>query len=431
MTAFDPVAATATYVATMSPAALAKAIAYTHEKEWLLVGNVAVNVVVSFLILKSGILRRIRDRMERTKPRPVSTSLLLPLIFLIFSAALSLPWDIWSGWWVEKSFGMTSQPLLGWFQDHAKGLIIGTVAFTLFLWILYAIMRRAKGAWPLWGGLLVGVFAIVGFVLGPVYIEPMFNKYTPAPNGAVRDTVVAMAKQVGVPSDKIFIYDGSKQSNRYTANVSGLFGTARVAMSDVMFKQNADIAEVKGVVGHEMGHYVRQHGLWGTLIVTILAVIVFWLTAMLFPLFSRLMGGRGVKGIADPAGVPVLMVALGVVQLLATPVTNSLTRFTEHDADNFSITHFYEPDGLSKALIKTADYRAPQPGKLEEIIFYDHPSVSSRVRFAMDWKAKHLALAEKTAADDAAIEAASKAQAPPAPAAPAPAVASTAAPKAK
>jgi STE24 endopeptidase len=285
----------------------------------------------------------------------------------------------------------------------------------LFFWALYALIRRARGAWPLWGGVIVALFVGVGQLLTPLYIEPIFNKYTPAPAGAVRDTVAAMAKANGVPSDKIYIYNGSKQSNRYTANVSGIAGTARVAMSDVMFKKGADIAEVRGVVGHEMGHYARQHVLWGMGGLGLLAVVAFWLTNALFPVFARLMGAEGVRGIADPAGFPVLMASLSVVQLLATPALNSLTRISEADADRFSLERAHEPDGLSKALIKTAGYRAPQPGRLEEIVFYDHPSVSRRIRAAMDWKAAHQELAARQAAEDQALQARMDAeQAPPA-----------------
>jgi STE24 endopeptidase len=162
-------------------------------------------------------------------------------------------------------------------------------------------------------------------------------------------------------------------------------------MSDVMFKKGADIAEVRGVVGHEMGHYVHQHVLIGTAAITLIALVTFWLVDKLFPMFAGLLGAGRVKGIADPAGLPVFFAAIAAVGLLMTPVVNTLTRAQEADADNFSLQYANEPDGLSEALIKTADYRAPSPPRWEEIIFYDHPAVGRRIRNAMDWKARHMA----------------------------------------
>jgi len=156
-----------------------------------------------------------------------------------------------------------------------------------------------------------------------------------------------------------------------------------------MFKKGADLAEVRGVVGHEMGHYVHLHVLWFAAAFSLMAMLGFWLANKLFPLASRLMGS-GVESIADPAGLPVLTAVLAVLSLLGTPLQNSVIRLAEADADNFSLQRVNEPDGLAKALVKTIEYRAATPGKLEEIIFYDHPSVGWRVRNAMDWKAAHM-----------------------------------------
>lgn len=390
MTTFDPAAATAAYLAQMSPAAQAKAIAYTHGREWLMLADLAVTLVVSWLIVRSGLLVKLRDMWQKQRPRPLIASFVVALGFIVLSFVLTIPWGIYSGWWFEKSYGMTSQPLGGFIKDGLIEFGVGLLPQALFWTLLYLFLRAAKRTWWIWGAALAGAFLAFVLFFSPIVLEPMLNTYKPAPAGAVRDAVVALGKKTGTPTDKIFIYNGSKQSNRYTANVAGIFGSARVAMSDVMFQKGADLAEVRGVVGHEMGHYVRGHGYWLLGAYTLLGLLVLWLTDRLFPLAARLYGASSKTGIADPAALPVLVAVISVIWLLVTPVRVSFTRIAEADADNFSLKYANEPDGLSKALIKTADYRAPSPSRLEEVLFYDHPSVERRIRNAMDWKAKHL-----------------------------------------
>jgi STE24 endopeptidase len=386
---FDAAAATAAYLAALSPEAHAKAKAYTQGGHWLLLGGAVVGVIVAWIILKSGVLNRVRDSVEKNGRRPWLATAAVVVVYSLIEAVLTLPWTVYSQWWREKHFGLTSQAFGGWFTEWLMMFFIGLIFTTLLLSLLYALVRRAPRTWWLWSGGVVTLFFIFVIGVSPVLVQPLFNTFTPAPNGPVRDEVVAMAKQVGVPSDKIYIYNGSKQSNRYTANVSGLFGSARVAMSDVMFKKDADLAEVRGVVGHEMGHYVDHHWIWLVASQSLLALIGFFLIDRLFSPTARLVRAEGVAGLSDPAGYPVAVILLTVLGLLATPLYNSSTRIAEADADQFSLTNFNEPDGLSKALVKTIEYRYDSPGRLEEVIFYDHPSVGARVRHAMDWKAAH------------------------------------------
>ena len=385
---FDQHAATEAYLAALSPAGHAKATAYTQGGHWILLGGAIVTLLVIWIVIRTGVLGRMVDGIERKRAHPVFASFAVAVVFSILTSVLTLPWDVYAHWWREKSYGLTSQSLDGWLTENLIGTLIGAVFSGLFLMALYALIRRAPKTWWAWSGGLAAAFVGLSMVLAPVFIEPIFNKYTPAPPGEVRDAVVALAKEAGVPSDKIYIYNGSKQSNRYTANVSGLFSSARVAMSDVMFAKGADIAEVRGVVGHEMGHYKRGHVLWGAAVISLLVIVMFFLVDRLFPLAARLLGSDA-AGISDPAGLPVIFAVLTVLGLLATPVASTLTRIQEADADHFSFVHANEPDGLAKALVKTIEYRADSPSDLEEFIFYDHPSVRHRVEAAMAWKAAH------------------------------------------
>lgn len=385
----DVEAETARWLATMSPQELEQAVRYTQGSHWLILWGFLVSVLVAWLIIRSGLLSGLRDRISPEGRRPNLAVLAIVPVYMIVSWLLSLPWSWWSGWRRETEFGLTSQPVAGWLSEQAMSTVIGTIAATVLLVAVYFLIRRTGRLWWAWAGGLTTVFMAFMLLASPIFIEPLFNTYTPAPDGPVRDAVVALAEQTGTPSDKIYIYDGSRQSDRYTANVSGLFGTARVAMSDTMFQQGADLAEVRGVVGHEMGHYVHMHSLWMTGIAAILAMVSFWLADRLYPVARRWLGANRVGGISDPAGLPVLSVVIAFVFVLATPVLNTMVRTIETDADQFSLEHANEPDGLARALIKTAEYRAPSPSWIEELLFYDHPSVENRIRRAMAWKAEH------------------------------------------
>ena len=388
MVPLDPAAATAAYMATLSAAGHAKATAYTQGGHWLLLWGWLVAVLAAWLIVRSRLLVRVEAGIERDKSHPLLLSAAIAALFVVADFALELPWQVYAAWWREKSYGLTSQPLGGWFGEQLIGLALSVLVTAAFVTALYALIRRAPRTWWLWAGALAAVFLAIIQVLAPIYVEPLFNTYTPAPPGPTRNAVVALAKKAGVPYDKIYIYNGSKQSNRYTANVTGIAGSARVAMSDVMFAKGADLAEVRGVVGHEMGHYARLHAIWLTLAQSLLAVAAFGLIQLIFPWAAGLMGAK-VGGVDDPVGLPVVMAIVATLSLLATPITNSITRIAESDADAFSLRIAGEPDGLSKALVKTIEYRASSPSRLEELIFYDHPSVERRVHRAMLWKAAH------------------------------------------
>jgi STE24 endopeptidase len=123
------------------------------------------------------------------------------------------------------------------------------------------------------------------------------------------------------------------------------------------------------------------------LVFSLLAMLLFWLADRLFPRFARAFGSD--SRIADPRGIPVLAFMVSLFGLLALPLLNTFGRTLESQADRYSLETENRPDALSSALVKTAEYRYPRPGALEEIIFYDHPSVERRVHAAMEWKAAH------------------------------------------
>lgn len=381
---FDPNAATAGYIDSLGPAALQKAHDYTIGKEWMLLWSLLVTAVVTWLIVRSGLLDRIEGRIaeRRRNLRAFAVS----LVFLVVSAVLSLPWSLYADYFREKSYGRTAQPLGDWLGQYALAGAISTLLTAIFFIGVYWLMRRGGRRWWLWSGALTAVVLAFVLLLSPILIEPLFNKYQPVPPGKVREAVVEMAQRAGIPPDKVYMYNGSRQSNNFTANAGGVGSTARVAISDVALK-NASLDEVRAVTGHEIGHYVLKHTWYGLIFFSLLATFLFWLADRLFPRFARLFGSDA--AISDPRGLPVLAFIVTLFSLLCLPLLNSFARMIETQADDYSLRTENRADALSTALVKTAEYRYPRPNKLEEIIFYDHPSVEARVRRAMEWKAAH------------------------------------------
>jgi STE24 endopeptidase len=377
-------AATARYIDSLGPAALQKAHDYTIGKEWMLLWAMVVAGVVTWLIVRSGILDKVEGRFAERR-RNVR-ALVVAFVYFIVSTVLSLPWDLYASYFREKAYGRTSQPLGDFLMQGAIAALISAVVGTLFIASVYWLMRRTGKRWWIWSGGLAAAVLAFFLLLSPILIEPLFNKYEPVPPGQVRDAVVAMAGRAGVPPERVFMFNGSRQSNNFTANAGGVGGTARVAISDVALK-NASLDEVRAVTGHEIGHYVLKHTWYGILFFSLSAIVLFWIADQTFPWFARKFGSSAKLG--EPRGLPVLMFMVSLFGLVTLPIFNSFGRVIETQADRYSLETENRPDALSTALVKTAEYRYPRPNALEEIVFYDHPSVERRVRTAMEWKAAH------------------------------------------
>ena len=381
---FDVQAATDNYINALGPEALAKAAAYTSGSHWTLLWGFLISTAVAWLVIKSQVLDKIEGKLSHRSLW--FRSFAISAAYLVLSSLLVLPWTLYADWWRELAYGKTNQPLSDFLSQGFVMLIISSLFGGLFLSGIYFCIRRLGTYWWAWSGGVAAVAVTSMMLIGPIWIEPLFNKYTPLPQGEVREALEVLAKQANIQPDRIFVYDGSRQSNRFTANVSGLGSSARIAISDVALT-SASLDEVKAVTGHEIGHYVSDH-IWNLIGTAVLmSMIFFYLSNAMFMKVATLMGAKA--SIAEPRGVAVLLVCISFLSLLAQPVTNYVIRKGETEADQYSYKAVNLPDAMASALVKTAEYRDPRPHPLQELIFYTHPSVEKRVKAAMEWKAQH------------------------------------------
>lgn len=384
---FNPQAATQAYVDSLGADALALARDYTSGNHWLILWGLVVSAVVTWVIVRSGILDRLSQRLE--KRSKAVRGFCVAAVYLLISALLTLPWVVYTDWWRETQYDRTSQPLGDFLAQGAIELVLTAVIGGLFLLGLYALIRWAGRNWWIWSGAMVAGAMAFFLLFAPALIQPLFNDYQPIPEGEVRDAVLALAADAGVPEARVFMYDGSRQSNNFTANVSGVGSTARIAISDVAMGE-ASLDEVRAVTGHEIGHYVLGHTWRAVAVYGLIAIVLFWLTAKSYPFFARRFGSDAEIG--DMRGLPVFAFVTGLFLTLMQPAINGVVRAGEREADIYSLETVGLPDALAGALIKTAEYRYPCASALEEALFYTHPTVEDRIRDAMEWKSANLAV---------------------------------------
>lgn len=387
---FDVERATRAWLDTLQGPARAKSDAYFEGGYWLTLWGALVSVLGDAILLRFGLASRFRSWGEKVFKRTAGITWVTALCYVLAGWLLTLPWAIYTGFVREAQYGLMNQSFGGWFGDGLKGLAVSLVVMPLLVMAIYAAIRRFPKNWWLLGTGIFTAFMAFAMLLAPVYVAPLFNTYTEMPAGPLRERIVAMAQSRGIPADHIYVFDASKQTKRISANVSGIGPTIRISLNDNLLNRSTP-AEIAAVMGHEMGHYKLNHVWWGLAFYTALAALALYLIARIAPALIARYGGRwGVRSLADPASLPVLGILFALFGLLVTPLNNTLIRVDESQADAFGLDVAQEPDGFASIAMKLSEYRKIEPGALEEMLFFDHPSGATRVRMAMQWKKDHV-----------------------------------------
>lgn len=387
---FNPVEATNQYLSTVSAEDEANTNAYVDTGYKIQVMGLVLNLVVAGLLLRLGWSTRWRDLAERVVKWRFLQAFIYTPIYLVVTAIIGFPLAWYSGFYVERKFGLGTQAFGGWFVEQMQGLGIGLVTFSLFIAFLYLIIRLSPQRWWMWGSGLVISFLALMMLAGPVFIQPIFNDYRPMDEGPLKEQILSIARANGMSVDDVKQVDASKQTNRVSANVSGLFGTTRIALNDNLLNR-ATPDGVEAVMAHEIGHYVLNH-IWKTMTYFVLIFLVgFALTSAAFNAIVKRRGSKwGVRGVEDYAGFPLLYAIAAVFFFVTTPMFNTLTRVHEVEADLFAINATQNPDAWSEIALLTAEYRKLHPPAWEEKYLNHHPSPWARIHMAMVWKAEHL-----------------------------------------
>jgi STE24 endopeptidase len=381
----DADAATQAYLDRLPADVVARSNAYFEGGYWLQLWNFLLGLAVSWLLLRGRLSARVRDACQRLGRVGFARDALYGVFYSLASFVVTLPLGIYQGYFREHQYGMANQTFVPWAAEQLELFGVQTVVFALAVAGLYAVLRRSGERWWLWGTVAAVALMVLGTMAAPVLIDPLTNTYRPVSDPVVKNAVLAMAHADEVPVDNVYEFDASRQTTRVSANVSGIFGTAAVRLNDNLLKTS--LPEIRAVMGHELGHYVMNH-IYKS--IAEFAILIFF--GFLFAkwamdaLLRRYGAGWGLRGVADVASFPLFVAVLSVFFLFATPISNTLIRTQEIEADRFGLNLAREPHGEAEVDLKLTEYRKPDPGPIEEFVFFDHPSTRHRVHDAMQWR---------------------------------------------
>jgi STE24 endopeptidase len=389
-THFDVDAATAAYMATLSPQAQARSDAYFEGGYWLALVDFIITLLVAWLLLGTKLSVRMRDWAQRRTARRWLQTGLYAVQYIVITTVITLPWSAYEGYFREHQYGMSTQTMGDWLGDQFKGLLIAVVFSAVALIAIYAVIRRVGKAWWIWGALIVLALLVFQAAISPSYLEPVFNKFYPLADGPLKQQILSLARANDIPASQVYEFDASKQTTKMSAHVSGLFGSAQISLNDNLIRRGSP-EEIRAIVGHEMGHYVMNH---------IYKSFVYFGLVILIGFAFVAWAMRALRSdVSDVAALPLVVALFTLYSFVLTPVQNGITRSMEAEADAFGLNAAREPDGFAQAALHLSEYRKMRPGPVEEFVFFDHPSGWSRIHRAMQWKAENLATPEIQAYD--------------------------------
>ncbi|MGO9208526.1 MAG: M48 family metallopeptidase [Terriglobales bacterium] len=389
---FDPEAATNAYLAEIPAEARARSDAYFEGGYWLILWDFLYGVAVALLLLNLRWSAKMRDFAERvTRFKPVQT-VIYWAEYLVLTSILLFPLTVYEDYFREHKYGLATQAFGPWLYDQFKLLLIGLVLGAILMTALFGVVRRLPRTWHIWGAVVTVVFLALFVLITPVYLVPIFNKVTKLNDPKVTQPILSLARANGIAAKDVYQMDASRQTTRMSANVSGFGHTMRITLNDNLLRRGSP-EEIQAVMGHEMGHYVMNHVYKYLMFFLIVIVTGFALLRWALDWSLKRWGEKWrIHGIGDTAVLPLVILLASIFFFVLMPVMNTYIRVQEYEADIYGLNASRQPDGFAQGAIHLGEYRKMSPGRMEEWIFYDHPSGRNRIYAAMRWKAENLQL---------------------------------------
>jgi STE24 endopeptidase len=350
---------------------------------------------VLWIILRFGFAPKFRDWAEKASRNSFLQVLVFAPLFLLTMAVLGLPSDIYE-YTTERKYGLSIQNWGSWFWDWTKGELIAVVLGIVLIWILYAAIRRSPRRWWFYFWLASVPIAVFLVFAQPVVIDPMFHKFESLQqkDPALTASLEQMVQRAGqtIPPERMFWMGAGEKTTELNAYVTGIGASKRIVVWDNTIAKMTT-PQIVFVAGHEMGHYVLNHIWKGLAFAAVFLFVLFYLAFRTIGwLLARWGGGWGIRSVDDLASLPALLLLISIFAFIAGPIASAFSRHDEHQADQYGleVTHGLTPDSSQVAaqafqVLGEVDLSNPEPNPVDVLMFYSHPTIPDRIRFALTY----------------------------------------------
>jgi Zn-dependent protease with chaperone function len=364
------------------------AVRYYRSGHFLWAAGVALGVAVPALVLWSGLAAALRTRVERVAPAWPLAAALFAALYLVLDWLVTLPFSHYVGFVRQHAYGMSTQTLGRWLGESAIGLGVAIATAAAFAWVPYGLLRRLPRTWWLATGALLVPFLLLVMLVKPIWIDPLTDRFGRMRDAATEESILALAARAGIEGARVFEVAKSEDTSRVNAYVTGFGATKRIVLWDTLLAKLPPHA-VLVVMGHEMGHYVLRHVVIGICVYAALATLALGLVHVLARAALARFGARlGLRGLADPAALPLLLALGAAVQLAVLPAALAFSRHQEHEADRFALEITRDNRACAEAFIglQANNLGYPRPDRWVVWLRGSHPPLGERIDFCNDYR---------------------------------------------
>lgn len=344
-----------------------------------------LHAAVFIVLALSGLSVSLRNLSLSLSVNPFLVVLIYMSVFGMTLYLADFPFRFFEGFTWEHRFNLSNQKLAQWLADDLKKAFISGLVILVLAEVVYTFLRNFPLYWWIGAGLFWLLLTLFLAKITPHVLVPLFYKYSPIINQDLRNSILRLFKEGGVAIQDAYTINFSTKTKKANAFICGLGKSRRVVLSDTLIEEFS-IPEIEAVVAHEMGHY-RYHD------VLRLALAYFLTTFFGFYLIDRLMqfslSFLKLNRVDDIALFPALALFFLLWNFLTMPLLNAYSRVREEKADAFSLKLTGKPDDFISTMEKLGAMNLAEfdPGIFVEYLFYDHPPIGKRIKFARKMKA--------------------------------------------